>query len=326
MGGSGDARGLLSVTPALALCLVLATSWNGGCRDTAADRVRREPQPAQPETGDVEAVPFVDSAALEPKVLHDQVAMSAYLREFPKKDYRVRRWAGVGRFHIDLVDDAIKQHINSGAGWEAHIKKLIEEHTRPGSAALDIGAHIGTHTMSMAKAVGVTGQVFAFEPQRKLFRELVENLKLNRMLNVTPLRFAIGEGDAMIVEMGKTATGNEGGTGIGSGGDQVELRTIDSFGFRRVSLVKIDVEGFENHVIRGAQETLARERPLLIVEILGGVVYDTATPEQRRMIDETKALIASLGYRVERVGPHDYMGFPEIASEPTAPRPVASPY
>lgn len=253
---------------------------------------------------------FVNPSALKPKVLRDSAAMRDYIDSFPREAYEVIEWEGVGRFYIDTLDDAIKRRISSGEGWEAHIADLLRKHIRPKTAVLDIGAHIGTHTLAMTQSVGSEGQVYAFEPQKKIFRELVENLRLNDINNATPLRFALGDGPPRVIEMNVATKGNEGGTRIGSGGDEAELRSIDSFGFCNVSAIKIDVEGFENHVLRGAQKTIARERPVLVVEILGGVNSNNATPEQLEKIDETKAIISNMGYRIQKVGIHDYLGIP----------------
>lgn len=90
----------------------------------------------------------------------------------------------------------------------------------------------------------------------------------------------------------------------------MELRTVDSFGFKNVSLIKIDVEGYEDHVLDGAVRTIGAHRPVLVVEIIGGTDYDTATPEARAMIDITKAKMRQLGYTVTKVSGHDYLGVP----------------
>jgi hypothetical protein len=78
-----------------------------------------------------------------------------------------------------------------------------------------------------------------------------------------------------------------------------------------VSLIKIDVEGFELPVLDGAQETIRANRPLLIVEIMGGHHYEHVEPKVQLQIDITKWEIESMGYRVERAGNHDYLGIPE---------------
>ena len=87
------------------------------------------------------------------------------------------------------------------------------------------------------------------------YPETIEPAQLNQIKNAIPLRFALGF-DSEIVEMSPSRQGNEGGTGVGKGGDKVELRSIDSFDFRNVSLIKIDVEGYEKFVIDGAWETM----------------------------------------------------------------------
>ena len=57
---------------------------------------------------------------------------------------------------------------------------------------------------------------------------------------------------------------------VGKGGDKVEARTIDSFGFSEVSLIKIDVEGHEAEVLHGAEKTISAFHPVIIVEISKG--------------------------------------------------------
>jgi len=269
---------------------------------------------SQSPTGSVAAnspAAFVEDAnALRAIVLHDEAAVARYLDAFPLSAYRLRPSKNVGYFYIDRPDDTIKSVLNGGGAWEPDIRDLLVTHILPGTSALDIGAHIGTHTLPMARAVGSRGHVFAFEPQTKLFRELHMNLTVNQIGNVTPLRFAVGDGEPRVVEMESDTGGNEGGGAVGHGGDAVELRTVDSFGFTNVSLIKIDVEGYEDRVLDGAAMTITAQRPVLIVEIRGGTDYDTATAEERAVIDHTKAKMRLLGYTVTQVSGHDYLGVP----------------
>jgi FkbM family methyltransferase len=254
---------------------------------------------------------FVENlTTLRPVVLRDEVETASYLEAFPLSAYRLSPSEGVGHFYLDTTDDVIKAVLEEGGAWEPEIRDLLRQHIRPGTAVLDIGAHIGTHTVTMARRVGSQGHVFAFEPQKKLFRELQMNMRANQIGNVTPLRFALGEGDPHVVEMEPDTGGNEGGLAVGRGGDHVELRTVDSFRFTNVSLIKIDVEGYEDHVLRGATRTITSQRPVLIIEILGGTDYAEATLEQRAAIDRTQARIRRLGYTVTRVSMHDYLGVP----------------
>jgi FkbM family methyltransferase len=248
----------------------------------------------------------VASSKLAPRLLHDEADMTRYLAAFPANKYKVVNVKGVGKFYLDDINDAIKNVLRSGQPWEAHINKEVSARTQPGTTAIDAGAHIGSHTLVMARAVGSDGRVYAFEPQKKIFRELVNNLKLNDATNVIALRFALGSQPA-VIEMGPKSAGNEGGVGVGAGGEKAELRTIDSFGFEHVSLIKIDVEGFEDHVIDGASSTIKAQHPVLLVEIMGGNDYDTAAPDIKQRIDQSVNKIKGFGYEVARFSPHDYL-------------------
>jgi FkbM family methyltransferase len=141
----------------------------------------------------------------------------------------------------------------------------------PGSTVIDAGAHIGSLTVPIARFVGPSGQVYAFEPQRKVHRELVHNVRLNNLTNVKTLRLALGA-DFGVVEMNpvKKADGQKKADGtirIGEGGDKVELRPLDSFDLENVSVMKIDVEGYQAEVLKGATKTIRRWKPVLIIEI-----------------------------------------------------------
>ena len=131
--------------------------------------------------------------------------------------------------------------------------------------------YIGTHALLMGRLAGPQGRVYAFEPQRKVYRELRRNIELNGLANVTALRYAVGA-ETRIVEMNPPreigvveASGNrlvgkalgEGGVAVGAGGDRAEMRPLDSFGFGSVSLLKIDVEGFEDEVLAGAERLIS---------------------------------------------------------------------
>ncbi|MFY9314273.1 MAG: FkbM family methyltransferase [Burkholderiales bacterium] len=248
----------------------------------------------------------VDPQAIAPRMLHDAAETSEYLKAFPVDAYKVAEVDGQGRFHVDDLDDVIKRPLRKGVMWEPYLVNLMPRHVRPGTTAIDVGAHIGVHTVTLARAAGRKGRVYAFEPQKKLHRELVHNLKLNGLGNVVALRFALGDAPS-ILEMSRSAKNNEGGTAIGVGGDRVELRTLDSFGFRNVSFIKIDVEGYEDHVLAGAAQTIRAQHPTILVEIQGGNDYDKASADVRQKIDATVAKLKSFGYAVRRVSMHDYL-------------------
>jgi FkbM family methyltransferase len=140
---------------------------------------------------------------------------------------------------------------------------------RPGDIALDIGANLGAHTIAMARLVGPTGFVFAFEPQRVLFNILCGNIALNELTNAKAYPLALGRapGGTRLMPLDYNGPNNFGGIALGgTEGDGVAIATLDQLGLPKPRFIKIDVEGMELDVLRGAKAVLARDRPILYVE------------------------------------------------------------
>ncbi len=245
--------------------------------------------------------------ALEPRLLRDTDELDRYIEAFPRQLYRVVEVKMVGSFYLDDNPALVKRHLALGLPWEPHVLVLFARHARPGSTAIDVGAHIGSLTVPLGRAVGPEGKVFAFEPVKKVYRELVHNLRLNGAKNVKPLRFAVGARN-QVIEMEPMAS-LDGRTGVGEGGDKVELRTLDSFEFKDVSLIKIDVEGFETEVLKGAERTIRTWHPAIILEIMHAHLYNELAPAERARVDETRKLLELYGYVISQIqrDMHDYL-------------------
>jgi FkbM family methyltransferase len=153
---------------------------------------------------------------------------------------------------------------------------------------LDVGANIGTHTLAYAK---MAKQVIAFEPVIGLFTMLCTNLALNYIENVLPLNIAVGQknGITSVLIPDYSVENNFGACSVSVGNQQVQMYNIDHYNLSDVSLIKIDVEGYEQQVLEGAMETIARCKPALYVE--------------NDRIDRSDALcsfIESIGYSMEK--------------------------
>ncbi|MDB3952311.1 FkbM family methyltransferase [Alphaproteobacteria bacterium] len=139
-----------------------------------------------------------------------------------------------------------------------------------GGIILDIGANIGTHTVALARKVGTNGRVIAFEPQRMVYQNLCANVSLNRLINVDCLHKGVGEKNAVcnVPIMDPETQQNFGALEISGHktGEPVEIITIDSLSLQACSLIKVDVEGMENEVLTGANDTIRQFRPLMFVE------------------------------------------------------------
>ena len=193
---------------------------------------------------------------------------------------------------------------------------------------LDVGANLGTYALPMAKFYPGL-ELVCFEPQLPVCQLLRQNIELNRLSNV--VTHAIGLSDAA----GQITTtlpdyNSEPNVGAFSldaevqtheyelktqGETQtVELRTLDSFDFRDVRLIKIDVEGLELAVLRGGQQTLVQNGfPPLLFEAWA---WKPWYAERRRALI---AWVEALGYRVQSFGAFNNLALhgPSAAAERT---------
>lgn len=139
-----------------------------------------------------------------------------------------------------------------------------------GQTVVEVGANIGAHTIYLAKLVGSAGTALAFEPQRPMFLLLCANLALNEQFHARAYHAAMGSasGSIRVPVLDVRAAQNFGALSLGSAerGDEVPVVPLDSLALSALHLLKIDVEGMEHEVLRGAAETIARHRPTLYVE------------------------------------------------------------
>lgn len=151
---------------------------------------------------------------------------------------------------------------------------------------LDVGANIGC----VSQALLASGSsVVAFEPQPAIYELLVLNAPTAVCHNI-----GLGSkaGKAYMPKVDYSKRGNFGGLGIGSGTLEVSVQTLDSFAFENVSLIKIDVEGYEEEVLRGAVETIARCKPTIYLEA-----------DRYEKLTSLANFLASIGYRYEQHNP-----------------------
>lgn len=148
--------------------------------------------------------------------------------------------------------------------------ELFRRLVRPGQVVVEAGANVGAHTLALSALVGDDGRVVAFEMQRVLYQVLCANLALNGRTNVHGHLAVAGAapGWTRVPRLDYHREGNFGGIAPGGPGDgeRVPVVTIDSLDLTTCHLIKADVEGTELDVLRGADATIRRHRPLLYVE------------------------------------------------------------
>ena len=160
-----------------------------------------------------------------------------------------------------------------GEYFEAEVN-IFRAFVVEGDTVLDVGANIGVHALPLARFVGPTGVAYAFEPQRIAFQTLCANMALNSLDNVHCVNAAVSDaaGSLHLSDVNPDMPNNFGGVELAvvTGPPQapaVRQLVLDDFlAVDRLKLVKIDVEGMESAVLRGARRTLDRFKPVLYVE------------------------------------------------------------
>ena len=169
---------------------------------------------------------------------------------------------------------------------------LFRQICRPGDVVLEVGANIGTHTVALSNIVGEHGLVYALEPQPIIFYTLCANVAINSLSNVHCLNLAAGatEGFVLIPNINYEEPGNYGSIEVDKfkKGNQIRRVRLDNhITVPSLRLLKIDVEGMESEVIRGAKKLISRHNPVIYVE--------NDRPEKSKALIE---LIRSLDYRM----------------------------
>jgi FkbM family methyltransferase len=169
--------------------------------------------------------------------------------------------------------------------------RMLKQVIRPGMTVVEVGANMGAHSVDIARACA-PGTFYAFEPQPRIFQILCANLALNDIGNAIAYPEGCGEaeGEAVVPVMDYSQQGNFGGLALqpaGRPGIKVRIRPLDDLDLSACGLLKVDVEGFEPRVLRGARRTVERCRPVIYIE------NDRSAQQQ-----EVISLVAELGYRL----------------------------
>lgn len=148
--------------------------------------------------------------------------------------------------------------------------RLFAQLVTLGQVVVEVGANMGAHTVPLARLVGPTGAVFAFEAQRVIFQLLTANVAFNEAFRVRTVHAALGAeaGTLRVPPIDYRLPGNFGAVSLPGveHGEAVEMRTLDSFHLPGLHFLKIDVEGMEEAVLAGARGHISRFRPLIYVE------------------------------------------------------------
>lgn len=164
-----------------------------------------------------------------------------------------------------------------------------------GGHVIDIGAFIGDHTIAYANKVGKCGWVIAFEVNPEPFACLVYNMK--RYPWVKCINDGVSDSEA--VAAFETPGQNTGASYIvfkdESHSEPVSLYPLDSYGYNP-QFIKIDAEGYEVRILKGAVNTITANKPIMLIEVNSGALERAATS-----VKELFDLLTEYGYTFENI-------------------------
>jgi FkbM family methyltransferase len=192
---------------------------------------------------------------------------------FASEPFRVVRSVGNDfRMRLGLLD-VIERTLSVGLAWEPHIAEWMKRHVKPGGVVVDVGSNIGYFTLMASKLVGNEGTVVAIEPCHRNLGILCEHLWMNSVGNVVVMSLAGSDSNA-VLDIHFPTYNNAGAASLRSLHSvhrhkvaAIPLdRLIEALGLH-VDLVKLDVEGFEAHALKGLEGTIRRCSPVIIMEV-----------------------------------------------------------
>ena len=229
-----------------------------------------------------------------------------------------------GDFLLFESADAITQALRKHGTWEPITlmiaKGLVTIMGKRGTI-IDGGANVGAFTIPLARTFADGCRVVAFEAQRRVYYQLCGSIVLNGLGNVVAHNLGLGAEPgripcpvpdygndpnigALSLDESVRRIRREAGCGCLTDGEGVEVEPIDmvpldAFGFDNVCLLKLDVEGMELAVLRGAEATLARSGfPPLIFELWDPAVMPAIAQPQQALLNH----VTALGYEITTLG------------------------
>ena len=203
-----------------------------------------------------------------------------------------------GPMYLVTTDTVICESLRQTGDYAPEEKALLGALISTGATVVDVGANVGNHTLFFSKQVGANGRVLSFEPQRFLFQVLCANALLGQFRNIWPYRVAVGDvvGAVDIPVPIYERPNNFGGYSLefDTFKEPGDITTLDALSLSECHLIKIDVEGMELSVLKGAQATIKKTKPFLYFE------YNR--PEFRDEI--VRFAHEVLDYRLYRHGPN----------------------
>jgi FkbM family methyltransferase len=187
--------------------------------------------------------------------------------------------------------------------FSAEDRNKLYSLVKKGDVVFDVGTNMGETLLNFAKLTGETGFVYGFEPDDTNYKDVQKNISLNNFKNVHVFKLAVSD-KKETVRFYRPEPHNRGmnrilGNDQGANASYTTMETttlddvIESNNIQQVNLVKIDIEGYEMHAIRGATKTIQRFKPVFFIE-----VGYTRLLENKTSPNELIRLMENAGYKI----------------------------
>jgi len=183
-------------------------------------------------------------------------------------------------------------------GWERLTIEFIDNYVKPGYVVIEVGANVGSHTLNIAKKVGINGKVYAFEPTNFARGKLADNIQLNE--NLAPIvevcNYLVTDHDNSVPRRDVRSSWNISDKDHFFSekviSDSISLDAFTKINdINKVDVIKVDVDGYDCKVIFGASEIIKKNKPIVYIELC-----EYALNEQGNSIDELFLFFSDMGY------------------------------
>lgn len=222
-----------------------------------------------------------------------------YLKPSPNNGMIVKTLHGFNLFIDPIFDKGIERRIYNYGTYEAGTLWCFDFFIKPGDVVIDAGANIGLTSIYASKLTGSKGVIYGFEPLNSTFEILCKNISINRIKNIVPSQIALSNYNGK----GKIYPNihiNRGAASFNSNQVEqipieVEVKTLNSWvkenNIFKIDFIKIDVEGSELELLKGASELFQHNpKPTICVE------YSEEVSRDNNINDLYNFLKIELGY------------------------------
>jgi FkbM family methyltransferase len=193
-------------------------------------------------------------------------------------------------FHFVLdISDYMQWTIYFGVLVEP--REVLYNLIKPGMHIMDVGANIGETALEFSRLTGSQGVIYAFEPDNVTLQKLNHHIQMNHATNIKVLNYALGDTPGQFT-LGRNEF-NSGGNSITTGiGVTITVRTADEFirenNISKIDFIKIDVEGYESQVLKGAGQLIQHFKPIIFAEVVDEFLQNQGTSARQMLTQLTE--------------------------------------